>query len=97
MHLTLNYYFIGGASPASAKSQPVVNPSHQPAEYVSKHHRGSKPVWLLALEIVTGTMVGSLFLLAVLGAFQRCKKKSSVIPWKKSGSHKDHKAVYIGM
>ncbi|KAG5070211.1 hypothetical protein JHK85_002588 [Glycine max] len=85
-----------GASPASAKSQPVVNPNHQPAEYVSKHHRASKPVWLLALEIVTGTMVGSLFLVAVLAAFQRCNKKSSIIiPWKKSGSQKDHTAVYI--
>ncbi|XP_027914095.1 probable LRR receptor-like serine/threonine-protein kinase At1g63430 isoform X2 [Vigna unguiculata] len=85
-----------GASPASAKSQPVVNPSHQPTEYVSKHHGASKPVWLLALEIVTGTMVGSLFLVAVLAAFQRCNKKSSIIiPWKKSGSQKDHTAVYI--
>jgi len=96
--LTLNFYFIAGASPASAKSQPVVNPSHQPTEYVSKHHGASKPVWLLALEIVTGTMVGSLFLVAVLAAFQRCNKKSSIIiPWKKSGSQKDHTAVYIGM
>ncbi|KAH1267540.1 putative LRR receptor-like serine/threonine-protein kinase [Glycine max] len=76
--------------------QCVVNPNHQPAEYVSKHHRASKPVWLLALEIVTGTMVGSLFLVAVLAAFQRCNKKSSIIiPWKKSGSQKDHTAVYI--
>ena len=76
----------------------MVNPSHQPTEYVSKHHGASKPVWLLALEIVTGTMVGSLFLVAVLAAFQRCNKKSSIIiPWKKSGSQKDHTAVYIGM
>ncbi|XP_052724694.1 probable LRR receptor-like serine/threonine-protein kinase At1g63430 isoform X2 [Vigna angularis] len=85
-----------GASPASAKSQPVVNPSHQPTEYVSKHHGASKPVWLLALEIVTGTMVGSLFLVAVLAAFLRCNKKSSIIiPWKKYGSQKDQTAVYI--
>ncbi|KAJ1416106.1 Serine-threonine/tyrosine-protein kinase, catalytic domain [Sesbania bispinosa] len=83
-----------GASPA--KSQPVVNPYHQPAEYLSKHHGGSKPAWLLALEIVTGTMVGSLFLVAVLAAFQRCNNKSSIIiPWKKSSSQKDHNTVYI--
>ncbi|TKY70937.1 LRR receptor serine/threonine-protein kinase [Spatholobus suberectus] len=83
-----------GASPA--KSQPVVNPNHQPTEYVTKHHGASKPVWLLALEIVTGTMVGSLFLVAVLAAFQRCNKRSSIIiPWKKSTSQKDHMVVYI--
>ncbi|XP_061337269.1 probable LRR receptor-like serine/threonine-protein kinase At1g63430 isoform X2 [Gastrolobium bilobum] len=81
-----------GASPA--KSQPVVNQNHQPAEYVPKHHGAPKPAWLLALEIVAGTMVGSLFLVAVLAAFQRCNKKSSIIiPWKKSASQKDH--IYI--
>ncbi|XP_029127672.1 probable LRR receptor-like serine/threonine-protein kinase At1g63430 isoform X1 [Cajanus cajan] len=84
-----------GASPA--KSQPVVNPYHQTTEYVTNHHGASKPIWLLALEIVTGTMVGSLFLVAVLAAFQRCNKRSSIIiPWKKSSSQKDHMAaVYI--
>ncbi|KAG2403699.1 LRR receptor-like serine/threonine-protein [Vigna angularis] len=72
------------------------DPSHQLTEYVSKHHGASKPVWLLALEIVTGTMVGSLFLVAVLAAFQRCNKKSSIIiPWKKSRSQKDQTPVYI--
>ncbi|XP_027361446.1 probable LRR receptor-like serine/threonine-protein kinase At1g63430 [Abrus precatorius] len=82
-----------GASPA--KSQPVVNRNRQPTDYATKH-RASKPVWLLALEIVTGTMVGSLFLVAVLATFQRCNKKSSIIiPWKKSSSQKDHTAVYI--
>lgn len=99
LYLIMNYYFIAGASPA--KSQPVVNPNHQlepPTENVSKHHRPSKPVWLLALEIVTGTMVGSLFLVALLAAFQKCNKRSSIIiPWKKSGSQKDHTAVYISM
>ncbi|KAK7308984.1 hypothetical protein RJT34_05362 [Clitoria ternatea] len=83
-----------GASPA--KSQPVVNPNLQPTEYVSKHHRASKPIWLLALEIITGTMVGSLFLVAILAVFQRYNKKSSIIiPWKKSASQKDHTTVYI--
>ncbi|XP_057449962.1 probable LRR receptor-like serine/threonine-protein kinase At1g63430 [Lotus japonicus] len=83
-----------GASPA--KSQPVVNPNHQPAENVPKHHGSSKPSWLLAIEIVMGTMVGSLFLVAVLAAFQRCNKKSAIIiPWKKSASQKDHMTVYI--
>ncbi|XP_057415105.1 probable LRR receptor-like serine/threonine-protein kinase At1g63430 isoform X1 [Lotus japonicus] len=83
-----------GASPA--KSQPVVNPNHQPTEHMPKHHGSSKPSWLLAIEIVMGTMVGSLFLVAVLAAFQRCNKKSAiVIPWKKSASQKDHMTVYI--
>ncbi|KAK7318264.1 hypothetical protein RJT34_02963 [Clitoria ternatea] len=85
-----------GASPAQSHS--VVNSkNHQPAtEHVFKHQGTSKPAWLLALEIVTGTMVGSLFLIAILTAFRRCNNKSSIIiPWKKSSSGKDHTAVYI--
>ncbi|KAF7828289.1 putative LRR receptor-like serine/threonine-protein kinase [Senna tora] len=83
-----------GASPA--KSSPVVNTKHQTAEYVSKHHGASKPAWLLVLEIVTGTLVGSLFLVAVFTALKRCNNKSSIInPWRKSTSQKDHMAVYI--
>ncbi|GAU20653.1 hypothetical protein TSUD_230670, partial [Trifolium subterraneum] len=86
----------GGASPA--KSQPVRNDNqyHEIADHVHKNHRSSKPTWLLALEIVAGTMVGSLFLIATLAAVQRCNNKSSIIiPWKKSSSQKDHTTVYI--
>ncbi|KAL4333806.1 hypothetical protein GQ457_07G009070 [Hibiscus cannabinus] len=69
---------------------------HQHAEEVAKHTKASKPAWLLILEIVTGIMVGSLFLFALLVAFQRCNNKSAIIiPWKKSGSGKDHVVVYI--
>ncbi|KAE9606575.1 putative protein kinase RLK-Pelle-LRR-VI-2 family [Lupinus albus] len=83
-----------GASPA--KSQPVANPNHQRAEYVSKHHGTSKPVWLLILEIVSGAIVCSLFLVAVLTACLKCNKKASIIiPWKKFSSQKEHTAVYI--
>ncbi|XP_027342359.1 probable LRR receptor-like serine/threonine-protein kinase At1g63430 isoform X2 [Abrus precatorius] len=84
-----------GASPAQGRS--VMNPKNQPVtKHLSKDHGASKPTWLLALEIVTGTMVGSLFLIAILTAFQRCNNKSSIIiPWKKSASEKDHTAIYI--
>ncbi|KAF2313282.1 hypothetical protein GH714_010129 [Hevea brasiliensis] len=84
----------GGALPT--KTNQAFNPNHRPAEDVSKQHQeASKPAWLLALEIVTGTMVGSLFLVAVLSAFQRCNSKSSIIiPWKKSASQNDYTAVY---
>nr|AMM43029.1 LRR-RLK [Vernicia montana] len=84
----------GHAPPA--KTHPTFSQKHRPAEDVPKQHQGaSKPTWLLALEIITGTMVGSLFLIAVLTAFQRCNSKSSIIiPWKKSVSQNDHMAVY---
>lgn len=93
----MNFYFIAGASPA--ESHPVVKPKHHHvAEHVSKHQGTSKPAWLLALEIATGTMVGSLFLIAIVTAFQRCNKKSSIIiPWKKSSSDKENMAIYIGL
>lgn len=86
-----------GASPA--QSGPVANPKNQRAtRHESKHQGASKPAWLLALEIATGTLVGSLFLIAMLTAFQRCNNKSSIIiPWKKSASEKekDYMAVHI--
>ncbi|KAK2998147.1 hypothetical protein RJ639_026600 [Escallonia herrerae] len=79
-----------------AKSHPGVDTKHRPVEDRSKHQATSKPSWLLALEIVTGVMVGSLFLVALLTAVQKCKSKSSIIiPWKKSASEKDHMAIYV--
>ncbi|KAL5747469.1 hypothetical protein ACOSP7_024469 [Xanthoceras sorbifolium] len=84
----------GGTPPARTHSG--VNSKHRPADEVSKHQAASKPAWLLALEIVTGTMVGSLFLIALLTAFQRCNSKPSlIIPWKKSASEKDHMTVFV--
>ncbi|XP_015896126.3 probable LRR receptor-like serine/threonine-protein kinase At1g63430 isoform X1 [Ziziphus jujuba] len=83
-----------GASPA--KSHPMSDQKHKPVENETKHQQTSKPAWLLALEVVTGTMVGSLFLVAILTAMQKCNSKSSIIiPWKKSASEKDHLTVYI--
>ncbi|MBA0762073.1 hypothetical protein Gotri_024626 [Gossypium trilobum] len=80
----------------SSESHQAPSPKHQRAEDVAKRTKASKPAWLLALEIVTGIMVGSLFLVALLTAFQRCNSKSAIIiPWKKSGSGKDHVVVYI--
>ncbi|KAF5956875.1 hypothetical protein HYC85_004100 [Camellia sinensis] len=65
-------------------------------EEAPKPALASKPAWLLALEIVTGTMVGSLFIVGLLIALQRCKNKTSIIiPWKKSSSDKDHMTIYI--
>ncbi|WCJ26242.1 Leucine-rich repeat protein kinase family protein [Euphorbia peplus] len=89
----------GGAS--HARPHQTFNTKHRPLDDVSdtkaKNHRGpSKPGWLLALEIVTGTMVGSLCVIALLTAVQRCNSKSSIIiPWKKSASQNEQVAVYI--
>lgn len=61
-----------------------------------KPPKASRPSWLLALEIATGTMVGALICIAVLTALKIFKYKSSmIIPWKKSGSHKDRLDAYI--
>ncbi|GFS37159.1 leucine-rich repeat protein kinase family protein [Actinidia rufa] len=83
-----------GASPAKTHSR--VNATHQPAQNGSKHHAASRPAWLLALEIVTGTMVGSIVLVALVTALLRCKSKPPlIIPWKKSSSNKDQTMIYI--
>ncbi|KAL0000088.1 hypothetical protein SO802_019690 [Lithocarpus litseifolius] len=84
----------GGAPPS--KSHPGANSNHRPTDNIPKHQGASKPTWLLALEIATGTMVGSLFLVGIITALQKCNCKSSIImPWKKSASGKDHMTVYI--
>ncbi|KAJ9549888.1 hypothetical protein OSB04_022431 [Centaurea solstitialis] len=84
------------ASPAKPQKQGEVK--HQPAEDKNRKPdlRGSKPVWILALEVVTGVMVGSIFLAAIVVAAHRCKVRPQiVIPWKKSVSDKDHTAIFI--
>ncbi|KAE8055306.1 hypothetical protein FH972_012155 [Carpinus fangiana] len=84
----------GGVPPP--KSHPGANSKHLPPDSGSNHQGTSKPAWLLALEIATGTMVGSIFLVVILTALQRCNSKSSIIiPWKKSSSGKDHVTVSI--
>ncbi|XP_074303928.1 putative LRR receptor-like serine/threonine-protein kinase At1g63430 [Silene latifolia] len=86
----------GAAVPAKTHPNPSANTKHKPPDNEAKHSSTSKPAWLLAVEIVTGTMVGVLFITALVTALKRCNSKSSVIiPWKKSGSDKDRLAVYI--
>lgn len=95
-------FLFNTGGPPPAKNHPGVNRKHGPVEEDnnnrSKHQAAtSKPAWLLALEIVTGVMVGSLFIVALLAASQKCKSKPSlIIPWKKSTIAKDHMAIYIG-
>ncbi|KAH0707604.1 hypothetical protein KY290_010125 [Solanum tuberosum] len=89
----------GGTPPA--KSNPAQsNNKHRTVEGRAKHKSASKPTWLFVLEVVTGVIAGSLFLVAILAAIQKCKNESSIIiPWKKSASMKDHlkdhMAVYV--
>ena len=89
-------FLVGDNPPTKVHSS--VGSKHPPLADNPKHQvAASKPTWLLALEIVTGVMVGSLFLLAIFTAVQKCKNKPSIIiPWKKSGSGKDYMTVYIG-
>lgn len=91
----MTFFFFSDGAPV--KSHAEANQKHRSLDYQSKHQGTSKPTWLLALEVVTGVMVGSLFLVALLTAFHRCNSKSSlIIPWKKSASEKDHVTVYVG-
>ncbi|XP_073120929.1 probable LRR receptor-like serine/threonine-protein kinase At1g63430 isoform X2 [Henckelia pumila] len=83
----------GGASPSN-KTHQGVNPTNRPVEGESTHRdKSSKPVWLLALEILTGITVGLLFVVAIFTAFQKCNSKP--IPWKKSSSMKENITIYI--
>nr|XP_043628187.1 probable LRR receptor-like serine/threonine-protein kinase At1g63430 [Erigeron canadensis] len=82
----------GGAPPAKHRGET----KHHPATNEHNQKTSSKPAWVVALEVVTGIMVGALFLVAILTTIHRCKNKSSIIiPWKKSASDKDHLAIYM--
>ncbi|XP_071692864.1 probable LRR receptor-like serine/threonine-protein kinase At1g63430 [Rutidosis leptorrhynchoides] len=56
----------------------------------------AKPAWLLALKVVTGVMVGSVFLAALIIAARRCKRRPLIIiPWKKSQTRKENMEIFI--
>ncbi|XP_021735874.1 probable LRR receptor-like serine/threonine-protein kinase At1g63430 isoform X1 [Chenopodium quinoa] len=85
----------GSSINAKSHSNSNASTKHKSSEDEAKHRR-SRPTWLLALEIVTGTMVGILLITALITTYKRCNSKSSmIIPWKKSGSDKERLAVYI--
>ncbi|KNA18350.1 hypothetical protein SOVF_071370 [Spinacia oleracea] len=85
----------GAAISAKGHTNPSGNTKGKSRESETKHQK-SRPTWLLALEIVTGTMVGTLLITALITTYKRFNNKSSmIIPWKKSGSDKERLAVYI--
>ncbi|WOG81233.1 hypothetical protein DCAR_0100378 [Daucus carota subsp. sativus] len=82
--------------PPPPKSQPGVLSKHRPSEDKSNHHDDSKPSWVLAVEIVTGVLFGSLFLVALAMGLRRCKNQTSIVlPWKKSTTDRDHMTMYL--
>ncbi|XP_011080986.1 probable LRR receptor-like serine/threonine-protein kinase At1g63430 [Sesamum indicum] len=83
--------------PPPIRTRPGINTKHRPIEDRTKHRStNTKPAWLLVLEIATGIMVGLLFVVALFTAFQKWKRKPSIIiPWKKFASTKDYMTTYI--
>ncbi|KAK8685046.1 hypothetical protein V6N13_041057 [Hibiscus sabdariffa] len=82
--------------PQPSRSHKAPSAKHILPKAAVKPRKASKPTWLLALEIATGIMVGCLFLVAILTVFQRCNSKPAIIiPWRKSGSEKEHLMVYV--
>ncbi|KAI3787599.1 hypothetical protein L1987_42184 [Smallanthus sonchifolius] len=85
----------GVASPAKPlKSEDM---KHHPAEdKQNPDPHASKPAWILTFEVVTGVMVGSIFLVALLTAAHRWKVKSPIIvTWKKSKTEKENMEIFI--
>nr|QAS62441.1 somatic embryogenesis receptor kinase 1 [Sedum alfredii] len=83
-----------GAS-VPTKTSPGLNSRHRPTA-ANGSRNTSKPAWLLALEIVTGTMVGALILVAAVTAIVKFKSQPLLkIPWKKSASLKEQTNVFI--
>ncbi|CAA0831544.1 Probable LRR receptor-like serine/threonine-protein kinase [Striga hermonthica] len=88
-------FISGGPPPTNAHAEVMSKPL--PTKEEPKHNvHSSKPAWLLALEIVTGIMVGLIFVIALFTAARKFKKKpSDIIGWKKSSSSKDNLTIYI--
>ncbi|KAD5316797.1 hypothetical protein R6Q59_031960 [Mikania micrantha] len=70
---------------------------HHPADEKQKPGlHASKLAWILSLKVVTGVMVGSIFLAALLTAAHRLKVNSPVIiTWKKSKTENEHVEIFI--
>ncbi|KAK9076700.1 hypothetical protein SSX86_005034 [Deinandra increscens subsp. villosa] len=85
----------GVASPAKPLKSEDMN--HHPAEVKQKPDpHASKPAWILALEVVTGVMVGSIFLVGLFTAAHRWKvKKPIIIRWKNSKTEKEYMEIFI--
>ncbi|KAL9666564.1 hypothetical protein QQ045_000899 [Rhodiola kirilowii] len=78
-----------------AKTYPGLNTRHHPTAAKGSRN-ASQPAWLLAIEIITGTMVGALILVAALTAIIKCKSQSRIIiPWKKSSSLREQMNVFV--
>lgn len=91
-----SYVYISGASPP-AESHQGDGLKHQHAKDSSKHQVASQPAWLLALEVVTGTLTTIVLLFAVLAAIKKCKGKYPIIiPWKKVANGNEQMIMYIG-
>lgn len=90
------------ASTPPVNSRSEADPNHRPIPDKNKPVAdgkavsASKPTWILTLEIVTGTVVGVVFLVALFSAFRRCRTQPSIIiPWKKSASNKENMAIAL--
>ncbi|XP_047940352.1 probable LRR receptor-like serine/threonine-protein kinase At1g63430 [Salvia hispanica] len=87
-----------GAHAASPnKTHAGMNTKYNATEVRSSRHqsKNSKPVWILVLEIMTGLLIGLLFVVAIFTVVQMWKRRrpSIIIPWKKS-STKDCMTMY---
>ncbi|PWA45842.1 protein kinase-like domain-containing protein [Artemisia annua] len=89
-----------GISPSASNKPPkptVGDMTHHPTEDKRKpESSSSKPAWLLAIEVVTGVIVGSVFLAGLLMATKKWKVKPRIIvQWKKSRTNKDGLEILI--
>ncbi|KAL8226913.1 hypothetical protein R6Q57_016745 [Mikania cordata] len=97
----LNYKDIKQRTPEQCGVVPPANKARetrvQPTKDTAKNAvHDSKPVWILAVEVMVSVMVGSLCLVAISMVILRCKSKPSVLNmWNKSKSYKDHMAVFL--
>ncbi|WOL05845.1 putative LRR receptor-like serine/threonine-protein kinase [Canna indica] len=60
-----------------------------------KHNKPSQPLWLLILEIATGSLLLVFLIACMATACSRCKRKSSVISWRKIPSWNDRRTLSI--
>ncbi|XP_020094316.1 probable LRR receptor-like serine/threonine-protein kinase At1g63430 [Ananas comosus] len=79
-----------------ANGQQITEETYSNPREKHKHNKRKEPLWLLILEIITGTIFALFLITYIVGATKRCKSKSStVIPPGRSTSWKDQTVIPI--
>ncbi|KAG0454453.1 hypothetical protein HPP92_025757 [Vanilla planifolia] len=78
----------------SAKNQGFAEGYYEQSSSSTNHRNLKEPLWLLILEIVTGSLILIFLLICILYASKRCNHKPNIkIPWKQTPTTKHQRSI----